>query len=300
MLYGYVGSGGGVKTGRGVGARRHLIINKGIEFDVEGGNSGEALNTPFMCQYPKGELYKGVARLEHWWRSIRKPSDVMTNLWFWQVPREMAFKSSSPLWRKFKRAVDPDLIQSSGRGMIISVTDLTLGRNVMVDETFCYPWLNEFDAPLTKREKLKILRSSWTIPWVNRFIVVRRHVLVDGGVTINSPLYAVAMRLASDPRFPHEGARIYLNEHYTDILPQAPLLYKGTIGDYNDRILETCLIDNWRGDHDGATAYMAIKDIELVRVQHPVQQQGDSLDFTPETINRHIVEGYEAWRQAVP
>ena len=302
-LHVFIGSGGGVRTGSGVGARRHLILNKGIAFHSEWSNSGDVLNGAVMCQYPRGELLPGICRLEGIWRGIEKATDVMRKLWAWQYLNHMAFATCRPLWQIFKRVVDPDLITASGRAFGFAVTDLTRKRGFVVREDFEYPWLPQ-NAPkngkLTKRDKLMLMRGSWTVPFYSHPIIRRTHVLVDGGLTINTPIAAALDWIINHPVFKYEGATIYLNECYDNHLQENPLLYNEGIGPYVAAMLEATLHDNWIGDVNQGLEVAEQHGIKVHRVMMPNSQQGDPMDFQKETIWRYISWGYEAWKREVP
>jgi NTE family protein len=131
-------SGGGSKGQYAVGVLRHLLEEKGEQYDIIAGVSVGALIGAFLAQYPKGLESAAYSNLEKLFSPIEN-KDIWKN---WFLIRELAgvccepsFYNSSPLEKLVREKLDPAAVRQSGKRLRLGAASLNTGEYKVFDET---------------------------------------------------------------------------------------------------------------------------------------------------------------------
>ena len=123
---------GGAKGAFEVGAAEHLIIERGLDFDVIAGTSTGCLNASLLAQGAGLEgLQWEVRHLRSIWLGIEGRTDIylprlLSPVLFFFA--QTSFFSTEPLRRLIHEHLDPQKLRSSGKELRIGVTELQSGN----------------------------------------------------------------------------------------------------------------------------------------------------------------------------
>ena len=138
---------GGAKGAFEVGAAEHLIIERGLDFDVIAGTSTGCLNASLLAQGAGLEgLQWEVRHLRSIWLGIDGRSDIylprlLSPVLFWFA--QTSFFSTEPLRRLIHEHLHPEKLRNSGKELRIGVTELQSGkfRSITQHENHIREWV---------------------------------------------------------------------------------------------------------------------------------------------------------------
>lgn len=123
-------SGGGVKGAYQVGALKHLIIDKKVQYDILCGISVGALNCSFMSMFSKEDEEQALNELYGFWKTVN--NDTIIKPWcpfrqlhaFWLS----SMYNSQPLIDLIHERIDLEKVRASGRKVAVGAVSLTTGQ----------------------------------------------------------------------------------------------------------------------------------------------------------------------------
>ena len=169
---------GGAKGAFEVGAVEHLIIERGMDFDVIAGTSTGCLNAAILAQGAGLEGLQWEARhLRGIWLGLEGRTDIylprlLSPLLFFFA--QTSFFSTGPLRNLIQEHLDPERLRASGKELRIGVTDLQSGKF----------------RPITQREEQirEYVLASASSPLAFPPVDVDGIQAVDGGVRQFQPM----------------------------------------------------------------------------------------------------------------
>src|SRR5438067_6165965 len=126
-------SGGGAKGSWQVGACQHLIVERGLWFDVIAGVSAGAVNAATLAQArDQDELAAEVEHLRSVWLGLRGSHDIYRRRWLGALGTVLARRTSlynaAPLRAILAGHIDPARVAGSPIRLRIGYVDLLSGR----------------------------------------------------------------------------------------------------------------------------------------------------------------------------
>ncbi len=122
-------SGGGVRGSYQVGVLKHLLGERGNQYDIYAGVSVGALNAIVLSQYANGQEKEAIMALEKIWLSI-KDSKVREHhtIPYLSLLWESGLYSTEPLRKLLNKYVSVDKIVQSGKLLRVAAVSLTTGK----------------------------------------------------------------------------------------------------------------------------------------------------------------------------
>lgn len=275
-------SGGGRNGSYQVGALKHLLGERGVQYDVICGVSVGAINGAHMAQFPKGEEGAALASLEELWGAI---SDRRVFRHWYRLGKlgdalgvilgKPSVYDTSPLWRFIDAHIDRDRIVASGHKLCVGAVEVGSWEY----RTFTEADLSIVDA----------VKASSAFPIFFRPVEIDGGQWVDGGVRNITPL-AEAI---------HAGAtRVDVLMCSLDSVEyDAP---KMRLRHLMGGVLDTLLSEIDRNDVKISGIYNDLaahdpdcgKRVVDIRIMRPKQGLGPSLEFSPARIRMNMNRGY--------
>ncbi|MFW5876858.1 MAG: patatin-like phospholipase family protein [Myxococcota bacterium] len=179
--------GGGAKGAYQVGALRHLLIERGLQYPIVAGTSVGALNGAYLAMFPVGGESEAASSLVSLWRSIdnrrvwRKWYGGLLGRLPVLLPKKLGGKqsaySTAPLRKLVAERFDPAAVRASGRILRIGAVDLATGER------------KEWTEADTDELPQAVLASS-SFPMFFEPVRMGRHLFTDDGVREISPVQA--------------------------------------------------------------------------------------------------------------
>lgn len=272
-------SGGGSKGAYQAGAIKHLLVDRGVQYDIICGVSVGALNAATLAMYPNGEERQAVADMLNTWRSISTPGVKQSwmPLGYFHALWKSSFYDSQPLIDFVRSKFDVEKMRSTGKHLSVGAVSLKSGQYRRFNET--HPNIVE-----------AVLASS-AFPAMLCPIEIDGELWIDGGVRNITPLKA-AIELGADVidvimTSPRHGVTEFSEK------PNAIDVALRSIDFMSDEVVET--------DIRLAQLYnelLGVKPIEgrrkiQIQILRPSQIMGaPSLEFDHDEILRMIELGY--------
>lgn len=184
-------SGGGEKGVFAVGVLKHLLAEKGLDYDILGGVSVGCLITAMLAQH--GHTPDGYAALEALF--LRVDTEDIHRSWLpsWMgkwlgygwavVSGKTALRKTAPLRHLIAEHFDAEKLRSSGKQWFAGAVDLTEGKYVVFDETH-----DDFAGPI---------EASAAFPALFEPVRMQGHWYNDGGLRTVTPIQAAIERGAT-------------------------------------------------------------------------------------------------------
>lgn len=130
-------SGGGSKGAYQVGALRHILGERHIEYDAFCGVSVGAINCSFLSQFSSGEQVTSIEKMYELWCQL--DNSKIYKRWFpfgrWHAIWKKSFFDSSPLHDLIKTQIDINKIRASKKQVCVGTVSLSSGKYTIFDQT---------------------------------------------------------------------------------------------------------------------------------------------------------------------
>jgi NTE family protein len=284
-------SGGGAKGSWQVGACHHLIVERGLWFDVIAGVSAGAVNAATLAQArDPDELAAELEHLRSVWLGLRGSHDIYRRRWLGALGTLLARRASlyraAPLHAILTRHIDPGRVAASPICLRIGYVDLLSGSYRTAGND--HPTL--VDAVL----------ASCALPLIFPPVPLGdgNELAVDGGLRSATPL-ADALHVLAETRASPSGDEPdevwVLAPHVAGPIPQPRLHNWLWVALRAISVLTSAPLSD--GDERAPDATPAPPAGVRVRVLHPHEQlRGPSLDFDPRKVRRWYEDGLRAAR----
>src|SRR2546429_432761 len=277
-------SGGGAKGSWQVGACQHLIVERGLWFDVIAGVSAGAVNAATLAQARDlDELATEVEHLRSVWFGLRGSHDIYRRRWLGALGTVLARRASlyhaAPLRTVLERHVDPARVAASPIHLRIGYVDLLSGSYRAAGND--HPTL--VDAVL----------ASCALPLIFPPVPLGdgHELAVDGGLRSATPL-ADALRVLADTRAGDEDPEDDWERapHGAGPIAQPPLPHWLWVALRSISVLTSTPQPG--ADPHGDDAAIAPPAGVTMRVLHPREQlRGPSLDFDTRKVRAWYQDG---------
>jgi len=281
-------SGGGAKGSWQVGACQHLIVERGLWFDVIAGVSAGAVNAATLAQArDPDELAAELEHLRSVWLGLRGSRDIYRRRWLGALGTVLARQASlyhaGPLRQVLLDHIDPGRVAESPIALRVGYVDLLSGRY----RTACN------DHPALRDAVL----ASCALPLVFPPVPLRNgtELAVDGGLRSAAPLSDALRVLAERPPTDEERDEVWvLAPHVLDRIAQPPRtgLWVAL------RSLSLLTSQAFSMDQESAVQTSQAHPFPVqLHVVHPREAlRGPSLDFNPARLRGWYEDGLRTAR----
>jgi len=133
-------SGGGSKGAYQVGALKHILGEKHVQYDALCGVSVGAINCAFLSMFPSGQELQSIDILHQMWNGL--DNSKIYKRWFpfgrWHAIWKKSFFDSSPLHKLLRDGLNLDLIRKSGKQVCVGTVSLSSGKYTIFDQNSDY------------------------------------------------------------------------------------------------------------------------------------------------------------------
>jgi predicted acylesterase/phospholipase RssA len=283
-------SGGGAKGSWQVGACQHLVVERGLWFDVIAGVSAGAVNAATLAQArDPDELAAELEHLRSVWLGLRGSRDVYRRRWLGALGTVLARRASlynaAPLRGILAGHIDPGRVAASPIRLRVGYVDLLSGSYRTAGND--YPTL--VDAVL----------ASCALPLIFPPVPLGdgNELAVDGGLRSATPL-ADALHLLADTRTAdREPDEVWvLAPHVSEPIAQPRLHNWLWVALRSISVLTSAPLtdEDERAPHTATAPPAGVR----LRVLHPREQlRGPSLDFDPRKLRTWYQDGLATARR---
>ncbi len=277
-------AGGGAKGSWQVGACHHLVVERGLWFDVIAGVSAGAVNAATLAQaHDQDELAAEVEHLRAVWLGLRGSRDIYRRRWLGALGtvlgRRASLYNAGPLQGILATHIDPARVATSSIRLRIGYVDLLSGAYRTAGNT--HPTLA--DAVL----------ASCALPLFFPPVPLwnGHELAVDGGLRSATPLSDALAALAESPAPNPEPHEVWvLAPHVAGPISEPPPPHWLWVALRSISVLTSPPPLAALGDE--------VASLKL-RVLHPEEPlRGPSLDFAPRKLRSWFQQGLQTARHA--
>jgi len=272
-------SGGGSKGAYQVGALKHILGEKHVQYDAFCGVSVGAINCGFLSMFSTGQEQQSIDALHDLWSELDN-SKIYKRWWpfgRWHAIWKKSFFDSSPLHKLLRGHLSLEKIRNSGKYVCVGTVSLSSGKYTIFDHHSDH----FIDAVI----------ASASFPGMLTPVSFLGQLWSDGGVKELSPIKK-AVELGADIidciiTSPQTRVKRFLENPTTvDIL-------KRSIDLSTDKIMANDIEKVEMYNKMVAMGLSGRKHVELNIIRPDYNLIEDLLDFRPEKIQEMFEKGYQ-------